>query len=93
MCRRRIPSSYKIPTNYSLLSLIEKNDSKQKTETRSQETQTDPPQHIEQITLPQVSQTRRNSSSRRGTTSKHSIKFKFMRDQGGGLEGMEISML
>lgn len=93
LCRRKIPSNYRIPTNFSLLSLIEKNEAKWQPETRAQETQTEdnpPIQHLTtsiQRTIPQTGTRRVKSSQKQG------IKFKFARSDTGVLEGMEISIM
>ena len=92
LCRRRIPNNYKIITNYSLLSLIEKNESKEQTQTITQETQTDFDQQIEQVNIPNTSNSRRISTNRSNPLKKQAIRFKFTRSQSGALEGMEISM-
>ena len=92
LCRRRIPSNYKLQTNYSLLSLIEKNGSREQAQTKTQETQTDFDQQVPQISIPQATNSRRSNNVRNNSTTKQGIRFKFTRNQSGALEGMEISM-
>ena len=92
LCRHRIPSNYKLRTNFSLLSLIEKNESREQTQTKSQETQTDFEHHAEQIQIPHTTNSRRNNTATSIPKTKQGIRFKFTRSQSGALEGMEISM-
>ena len=93
LCRRKIPANYRIPTNYSLLSLIEKNEAKHNPETRAQETQTEYHEPAQLVTAPVQHIIQQPASRRNKTTSKQGIRFKFARSDAGVLEGMEISIV
>jgi hypothetical protein len=82
-----------MPTNYSLLSLIEKNEAQQQPETKVQETQTDDNHPTQQLPA-QIDQIVPQSVARRTkASSKQGIRFKFSRSGTGVLEGMEISIV
>ena len=93
LCRKKVPTNYCMPMNYSLLSLIEKNEAQRVPETRAQETQTEEHQATAaSATLGGVGPAQ-HIARRSKATSKQAIKFKFSRSPSGVLEGMEICML
>ena len=93
LCRRKIPTNYRIPTNYSLLSLIEKNEAQQLPETKAQETQTEEHLPIQQVETPAHHILPQSTTRRTKAGSKQGIRFKFSRSGTGVLEGMEISIV
>lgn len=93
LCRRKIPANYRMPTNYSLLSLIEKNEAQQQPETKVQETQTEDNHPAQQVPAPVDHIIPQTVTRRTKAASKQGIRFKFSRSGTGVLEGMEISIV
>ena len=93
LCRRKIPANYRMPTNYSLLSLIEKNEAQQQPETKVQETQTEDNHPTQQVPASANQILSQPVTRRTKAASKQGIRFKFSRSGTGVLEGMEISIV
>ena len=77
-------------TNYSLLSLIEKNEQIKAPEQISMAVQTDPPAIVVEETRIRPVNNRQNYTPNNGKKITQSVRFKFRRNDKGNLEGMEV---
>ena len=76
--------------NYSLLSLIEKNDQIKAPEQISMAVQTDPPPIVLEESRNRPVYNRQNYTQNNGKKNTQSLRFKFKRNDKGNLEGMEV---
>ena len=90
LCRKKVPSNMPRITNYSLLSLIEKNEQIKAPEQISMAVQTDPPQIAVEETRNQPVFNRQTYTPNHGKKVTQSVRFKFRRNDKGNLEGMEV---
>ena len=77
-------------TNYSLLSLIDKNEQVKAPEQINMAVQTDPPSIVENQSSNRPQYNRQNYTPNNGKKNAQSIRFKFRRNDKGNLEGMEV---
>ena len=77
-------------TNYSLLSLIDKNEQVKAPEQINMAVQTDPPSIVEDHSSNRPRYNRQNYTPNNGKKNAQSIRFKFRRNDKGNLEGMEV---
>ena len=77
-------------TNYSLLSLIEKNEQIKAPEQISMAIQTDPPAIVVEENRNRPGYNRQNYTPNNGRKAAQSVRFKFRRNDKGNLEGMEV---
>ena len=92
LCRSRLIQSASRPTNYALLSLIEKTEQVRPPETKSQHVQTEEHENIDPRGRLQASNADHSSHSRSRPKKKEALKFKFTRGANGQLEGLEIAI-
>ena len=90
LCRKRVPSNMPKITNYSLLSLIDKNEQVKAPEQINMAVQTDPPSIVENHSSNRSRYNRQNYTPNNGKKNAQSIRFKFRRNDKGNLEGMEV---
>ena len=77
-------------TNYSLLSLIEKNEQIKAPEHIDMAVQTDPPAIVVNEGNSRPVYNRQNYTPNNGKKNAQSVRFKFKRNDKGNLEGMEV---
>ena len=90
LCRKRVPTNMPKITNYSLLSLIEKNEQIKAPEQISMAVQTDPPQIVLEESRNRPVNMRHNYTPNNAKKSAQSLRFKFKRNDKGNLEGIEV---
>ena len=90
LCRKRVPANMPKITNYSLLSLIEKNEQIKAPEQISMAVQTDPPSIVMEENRNRPVNIRQNYTPNNGKKNAQSLRFKFKRNDKGNLEGMEV---
>ena len=90
LCRKRVPTNMPKITNYSLLSLIEKNEQIKAPEQISMAIQTDPPAIVVEENRNRPGYNRQNYTPNNGRKAAQSVRFKFRRNDKGNLEGMEV---
>ena len=92
LCRVRLVQNGSRPTNYALLSLIEKAENITLPEMRDQHIQTEEVQHIVMSTRPNDANNTSLAPRPSKQKKKDTLKFKFTRGITGILEGFEIQM-
>ena len=92
MCRSRLNQNASRPTNYSLLSLIEKAEQVRPPETKDHQAQTEETDTIDTRRRLQIPHSNAPAQSYSRTKKKEALKFKFMRGATGLLEGLEIAI-
>ena len=90
LCRQRVLQNTSRPTNYALLSLIEKTEQVRLPETKDQHAQTDEQHSIGNRQRLQIPHDHTTSQNNTRTRKKEALKFKFTRSTTGLLEGLEI---
>ena len=90
LCRSRLVQNGSRPTNYALLSLIEKTEQIRPPETKDQQAQTDEQHTINTRRRLHIPHDTTPSHISTNTRKKEALKFKFTRGATGLLEGLEI---
>ena len=90
LCRKRVPTNMPKITNYSLLSLIEKNEQIKAPEQINMAVQTDPQPIVVEENRNRPVYNRQNYTQNNGKKIAQSVRFKFRRNDKGNLEGMEV---
>ena len=92
LCRSRLVQNGSRPTNYALLSLIEKTEQVLRPETKDQQAQTEEQNTIGTRRRLNILHDSTPSHTTTNTRKKEALKFKFTRGATGLLEGLEIAI-
>ena len=90
LCRSRLLHNASKPTNYALLSLIEKAEQLRPPEMRDQDIQTEEQPIIDSRNTLNTSNSNTTAHRNQRSKKKDTLKFKFTRGETGLLEGLEI---